>query len=91
MRKYGIHLLGFAFFKATFSISVSGKWIRFSFKMSETVAGIKWIRFSFKMSETVAGIYLKSMTRQFNELFNLIFGGFWSCRYVGERTMRIIF
>ena len=41
-----IHLLGFAFFKATFSISVSGK----------------WMRFSFKMCETVAGIYLKSMT-----------------------------
>ena len=37
---YIIHLLGFAFFKATFSISVSGKWMRFWFKMCKTVTGI---------------------------------------------------
>ena len=35
-----IHLLFFAFFKATFSISVSGKWMRFWFKMCKTVTGI---------------------------------------------------
>ena len=59
-----IHFLGFAFFKPTFSISVSGK----------------WMRFSFKICETIAGMYLKSMTSQFHECLNLIFCGFLPCK-----------
>ena len=60
-----IHLLGFAFFKATFSISFSGKW-------NETI-------------QKLLQAYLKSMTRQFHEFFNLIFGGFLPCLLANEQ------
>ena len=64
-----IHLLGFAFFKATFSISVSGKYMRFSLKMCETVTGIK-----FGLSEKhtkFEKIFLMVLTNQLIYLVNV--------------------